>query len=64
MSGGLPWILVLLNRAVVTALVDSRAKLLIVSPNVVQWAGLLEVDCECPLLVMGVGMKVQPFCLI
>lgn len=61
MSRGLPWILVLLNGAPVTALVDTGAKLSIVSPDVVQKARLPEVDCNCPLLVMEEGAEVQPF---
>lgn len=59
MSRGLPWILVLLNGAPVIALVNTGAELSLVSPNVVQWAGLSEVDCDCPLLVMGESMEVQ-----
>lgn len=63
MGRGLLLILVLLNGAHVTALVDTGAKILTVSPDVVQWARLLEVGWDCPILVMGEGTEVQSFCV-
>lgn len=47
-SGGLLWILVMLNDVPCTAIVDTRAELSGVSPDVVQWASLRKVDCKSP----------------
>lgn len=53
-------ILVLLNGLPATAIVDSRADLTILSLDIIKWAGVPKIDCDCPRLIMGEGMKVQP----
>lgn len=53
-SRGLPWILILLNNMPCTKLGNTRAVSL-VSYDVVLWAPLKEVNCECSPLIMGEG---------
>lgn len=64
MSRGLPWSLVLLNGEPGTAVVYTGGELPIVSPDTVLFVGLTEMDCDCPLLVMGEGGDFQLICIV
>lgn len=57
--GGIPWIHIMLNDLPFTAIVDTRAYIWVVSDDVVIWAGLPEVNSECPQLIMGEFTDVQ-----
>lgn len=59
-SGGLPKIWILLNGTPCQAIVETGAKLLVMSLDVVTWARLPVAPSERPSMIMGVEAEVQP----